>query len=222
MRPPRLSEPTPQWVLPVPPGPDDPLGESVYDQASTWCRVFEPAEVCLVLGRYQDAARELRLAAARADGVPVYRRSTGGGAVVLAPGCLVLALRLRHREPGADAVFARINRPVGRAIGDCTGRNPVSRGHGDLAMPVDEGPERKILGASLRQSRLWDHYLGVLLVADLRPLMERYLASPSRMPDYRAARDHDAFCTCLSAWGVDMRDLRSRIGAYLASELGED
>ncbi|MEW6486848.1 MAG: lipoate--protein ligase family protein, partial [Thermodesulfobacteriota bacterium] len=52
-------------------------------------RVWEPRAPAVVLGRSNRAEREADLGACAADGVPVLRRRGGGGAVVLAPGCLV-------------------------------------------------------------------------------------------------------------------------------------
>jgi lipoate-protein ligase A len=200
------------------PGAGDPLGESILDHARPWWRVFEPAEVRLVVGRYQVVADEINVPAARSDNVPIHRRQTGGGAVVLAPGALVVGLRLHAPAPGAAAVFALVNGVLAPAIGDVIGHPPVARGHGDLALPMPDG-DRKILGASLRCRGGIAYYLGVLLVDDLTPLMRRYLRLPGRMPSYRAGRDHAAFCTHLARWGAGIADLRQRIADYCEARL---
>ena len=75
-------EPFPTIVAPQPGGLFDPLGESVLDLDQPWLRVFEPRDVRLVLGRNQDPHRELIVAQAQADDVPIHRRVAGGGAVV--------------------------------------------------------------------------------------------------------------------------------------------
>jgi lipoate---protein ligase len=47
---------------------------------------------CVVVGRGQHVSREVDLAACARDGVPVYRRSSGGGAAYHGPGSLNLTL----------------------------------------------------------------------------------------------------------------------------------
>ena len=201
-----------------PGGPEDPLGESVLEPGGPWCRFFEPVDVRVVIGRYQDPEREVDLAAAAADGVPVHRRLTGGGAVVLAPGSLVIALRLRVGAPGTAPVLALVD-PVVAAAAAAAGAPPLlSRGLGDLAVG-ENGVERKVLGSSLRRRGDVAGYLGVLLVDDLVPLMERYLRPPSRRPGYREDRDHRAFCSHLGRHGVAFPDLRSRIETYCFDRL---
>ena len=197
------SEPHPEVVEPAP--VPDVLGESVLDPGAPGVRVFAPAAVRVVIGRAQDPARELHLAAIRADRVPVHRRITGGGAVVLAPGMVVVALRLPGdvRDPARH--FARVNAALVPALAGL-GVAARCRGHGDLAVLAD-GQERKVLGASLRQDARAAYYLASLLVDDQVALMRRYLAAPSRQPDYRGGREHGEFCTHLGRWGVDTQAL---------------
>lgn len=215
-------EPHPDLVQPNPGGSDDPLGESVLNPEQPWLRVFEPGAVRLVLGRSQDPRRELLVDAAMADGVPIHRRICGGGAVVLAPGMAVVAIRLRNSGLATNAWFDLVNAALASAVAAVAGVTPTTRGHGDLAISDEGGVERKILGASLRQTSRLVVYLGVLLVADAVPLMERYLAAPSREPDYRGGRGHRAFCDSLSRLGVTgsallpalERECRTRLGPY--------
>jgi lipoate-protein ligase A len=197
-------EPHPGVVEPNPGGADDPLCESVLDPACPWLRVHQPRDVRLVIGRHQDPARELLLDAARAERVPVHRRVSGGGAVVLAPGMLIIALRLRNTLLGTACWFELVNRVLAPAVAQLAGVLPSVRGHGDLACVGADGITRKILGASLRQTSRAVYYLGVLLIADRRELMARYLQLPSRAPDYRLGRGHADFCTQLEDFGVSL------------------
>ena len=213
-------EPHPAIVSPQPGGPDDPLGESVLDPTAPWLRVFEPLDIRLVLGRNQDPQRELMVEHALADGVPIHRRVAGGGAVVLAPGMLIVAARLASNGYGTDCYFDLVNRALRPAIAACAGIEPACRGHGDLTMPSDAGQPRKILGASLRQTSRMAIYLGVLMVTDAVPAMEHYLRAPSRQPDYRHDRGHRAFCTHLGAHGVSITALRAAVQASCLTMLG--
>ena len=195
-------EPHPVVVAPNPGGADDPLCESVTDPACPWLRIHQPRDLRVVIGRHQDPAREVLLEAVRADGVPVHRRVSGGGAVVLAPGMLIIALRLRNTLLGTACWFELVNQVLAPSIASLSGVLPSVRGHGDLVCIGADGAARKILGASLRQTARAVYYLGVLLIADRRALMARYLPPPSRAPDYRLGRGHADFCTQLADYGV--------------------
>lgn len=195
-------EPQPAIITPNPGGICDPLGESVLDCSQPWLRVFEPREVRVVIGRHQDAERECQVAACRAAGIPIHRRVAGGGTVVLAPGMVVVAARLRHTQVGTNCYFGMMNDALIPAVAAVADQAPQCRGYGDLTVAADADIRLKVLGASLRQTAKLVVYLGVFLVTDAVPLMERYLAMPSREPDYRTGRGHRAFCTSLDCHGV--------------------
>lgn len=199
-------EPKPGIITPNPGGVDDPLGESVLDLSQPWLRVFEPRDIRVVVGRHQDPERECQVAACLADGVPIHRRVAGGGTVVLAPGMVVVAARLKHTQVGTTCYFGMMNDALIPGVAAVADQAPQCRGYGDLTVS-DADVRLKILGASLRQTSRMVVYLGVLLVTDAVPLMERYLAFPSREPDYRGGRGHRAFCTSLDRHGVDAAGL---------------
>jgi len=216
-----FQEPRPDLVQPSPGGPDDPLGESVMDLAQPWLRVFEPRDVRLVIGRHQDPQLELDCAAARQDGVPIHRRVAGGGAVVLAPGMAVVALRMARDHLGTTTYLERVNRVLIPALAPLVDCPVVSIGLGDLALVTDPGqPPRKILGASLRQSAGLVVYLACLLIGEHAPLMARYLRPPSRQPSYRGDREHGSFCTGLAAHGADATVVRQVLERACRDGLG--
>jgi lipoate-protein ligase A len=69
----------------------------------------------------------------------------------------------------------------------------VQRGTGDLCLG-----DRKFLGSSLfRRRRLLFYQASLLVSADLT-LLDRYLAHPSREPEYRRGRPHADFVVNLS------------------------
>jgi lipoate-protein ligase A len=205
----------------VSPNPsDDPLGESVLDPGQGGLRVFEPRDVRVVIGRGQDPRREVRFDVCQAGGIPLHRRATGGGTVVLAPGMVVVALRLAGGLRAPDDLFAQVNAALVPAVEAACGVRLVCRGHGDLAVRGADGVERKVLGASLRQTTALAAYLGVFLVADAVPLMEGYLAHPSREPGYRGGRDHRAFCSHLGAHGCSVPSLIAELAPRLRPLIG--
>ncbi|MFW5829366.1 MAG: lipoate--protein ligase family protein [Planctomycetota bacterium] len=208
-------EPRPDLIVPNPGGAEDPLGESVLDKNLPAVRIFEPQDIRIVIGRHQDPEREVLTLHARADGIPIHRRVAGGGAVVLAPGMVVVALRLPRRGLDVDAYFRQVAEllmpPIQSLLPE--GVRVVLHGHGDLALIEGTALPRKILGASLRQSRMDVYYLGVLMVADAVALMQRYLAFPSREPAYRAGRGHADFCTDLGRHQVSTAALKTALRA---------
>ncbi|MBM4371007.1 MAG: hypothetical protein FJ098_05095 [Deltaproteobacteria bacterium] len=181
--------------------------------------VFEPRAVEVVAGRSQDLARVVNLAVAAADRVPVYRRRGGGGAVVLAPGMLVIAVSAPN--PGRFEVrtpFARVQEPVRRVLARW-GADATSRGTSDLALG-----SQKILGSSLFQTRERWVYQGVLLVCPDRRLFDRYLAYPDREPAYRAGRSHLEFTTSLMEEGLPPRpgELARPLAEEIMRSLGDE
>lgn len=180
----------------------DPTGEVLLDRSIAPFRFWVPVSKALVLGHSQDPARELRLEAARRDGIPIHRRMGGGGAVLLSPACVCVGLRFAKAkgltlhdffEAGSDLIR--------RAVQSAIGLSLESRGISDLACPTPDGV-RKVVGCSLYMPRDFALYLGSILVhpgpGDLADL-DTYLAHPSREPDYRAGRPHADFVAGLSA-----------------------
>jgi len=167
-------------------------------------RVYEPDTTAAVLGAAGKPERDLKLAALAADGVPVLRRRGGGGAVVLTPGQVVLALVAEVASDFGNREYARkINEWVIEAIGSLGVEGLEQRGITDLALKG-----RKVLGTSIYRSRHVLFYQASLLVANDVSVFERYLAHPHAEPDYRRGRDHDAFCTTLRAEGYELDPAR--------------
>ncbi len=181
------------------------------------CRVYQPEEVAVVVGRGGRPARELQLAAIAADGVPVYRRPGGGGAVVLDPGNLVVVLALPLPGLGdITGAFRLASDLVIRALADCGVTGVTQRGVSDLALG-----DHKLGGSCLHRQRGLVHYSTTLLVEPDLALLERYLQHPPREPDYRAGRPHGAFVTTLrqAGWAGSPGELGADLAASLRSHI---
>jgi lipoate-protein ligase A len=214
-------EPKPGIIVPNPGGDGDPLGESVLDLRQPWLRIFQPSDVRVVIGRHQDPERECLVDACRTAGVPIHRRVAGGGTVVLAPGMVVIAARLKHTQVGTTCYFGMMNDSLIPGVASVADQAPQCRGYGDLTVESADGVRRKVLGASLRQTSRMVVYLGVFLVAEAAPLMERLLAMPSREPDYRGGRSHGDFCTGLARHGVTVDTLIPALRTSCEQRLAE-
>lgn len=203
---------------------DEDLLARVQEGGGPLVRVWEPRAPAVVLGRSNRADREADLDACARDGVPVLRRRGGGGAVVLAPGCLV-------------ASFARpVPRPlaVGSHMGEAVDmlRGAVAAAGGVCLTPAGTGDlchgDRKVAGSSAFAGRGAFFYQSSLLVdADLG-LVDRYLRHPSREPAYRRGRPHREFLTtlrragCAKPIGALARDLAAVLVVALQRDKHRD
>ncbi len=219
-----------------------------------WCddggmellRFWEPTATppCyVVLGYANRVAREVLETACAESGVPIYRRCTGGGAVLQGPGCLNYSLVLQINRRPALASVTETNRyimerqraaveallaarredarrgsredkvPAQVGIGrpreaprleppyvGCYGGDAVPalsppsvetvevQGHTDL---VCDG--RKFSGNAQRRKRRALLFHGTFLCDLDLAQVGRFLAFPSRPPDYRQGRNHQDF-----------------------------
>jgi lipoate-protein ligase A len=189
-----------------------PTGEDVGEPGSEPVRIWIPNELpsgILVLGNSQTPETELDLAAAQADGVPVYQRKGGGGAVYLTAGCVCVALRFRRDprpdasgiKPGIHDFFTAGNGLIQSAFDAAFGIALAGRGISDLAFVEErhgKWEERKVSGSSLYMPRDSALYLASILVDVRLEGLDRYLRHPSREPDYRDRRSHSDFVTNLA------------------------
>ena len=174
-------------------GTGEPAGEVL--------RIWESTSLAVVLGRGCRAEDEVDLVACRRDGVPVLRRPSGGGTVLIGPGSLmytlVLSCRLRPELRSIDVAHRTV---LDRHAGALRPWLPMVRpaGTSDLAFdtPGDTSARaRKFSGNSMRVRRDWILYHGTLLYDFALDALARYLRAPPREPDYRQHREHAEFVT---------------------------
>jgi lipoate-protein ligase A len=171
-------------------------------------RFWEAREYAVVLGSSNAAAREANLPACRLDNVPVFRRRSGGGAVLQGPGCLSYCLILKSEGNlstinGTNAFVLQRNR---RAVEEVSGRSVVQRGFTDLAVN-----DIKFSGNSQRRRLCCLMFHGTFLLDLDLMRVERYLNIPSKQPDYRRRRSHTAFL-------MNLHVPAARLKAALANE----
>ncbi|MCC9606953.1 lipoate--protein ligase family protein [Blastopirellula sp. JC732] len=184
-------------------------GELVGDVLRLW----EPTGPLAVIGRASRIAEEANLPACAERGVPVFRRTSGGAAIVAGPGCLMYAvtLSLANREHlrAIDLCHQYVMEKMLAALSPYV-EGVAFQGTCDLTWN-----NRKFSGNSLRVKR--DHvlYHGTLLYDFPLELIADCLRHPPRTPDYREQRDHTQFVTNLpisreqlkaaliETWGAD-------------------
>lgn len=169
-------------------------------------RLWESPVFFAVLGRICKAEEDLMISSLAEDGVPVLRRSSGGGTVLQGPGCYNFSLILRKdRCPqlhdlhqSYQYILGRISRALER-LGIPTVFQPVS----DLAL---KSTNQKISGNAQRRCRHFILHHGTLLYGMDLGLIARYLKMPRSTPEYRQGRGHLDFVTTLPCTGSQLRD----------------
>lgn len=154
-----------------------------------YVQVSEPVSLMIVLGASNKPENELYIDAVRQDKIPVYKRKGGGGAVLLAPGMVIVTLKgIAKNLFDNKRYFDFIQCIIKVTIFNKIGLKVESNGISDLTIC-----SKKILGSSIYRRRQTLLYQGVLLVeADLKRI-GAYIKHPDREPEYRNRRKHDDF-----------------------------
>jgi len=194
------------------------LLEAEARQAAEALRLWEWPTPGVVLGAGCRFADETDVAACEADGVPILRRSSGGGTVLLGTGCLCYSLVLSYdRSPALREIRSSYLFILERVRQALAGIAPgiACAGTSDLAIAG-----RKFSGNSQQRKR--DHLLhhGTLLYKFDIELMNRYLRFPARQPEYRAGRSHGEFLRNLPCDAANLRERLRR--AWDAQTISED
>jgi lipoate-protein ligase A len=188
-------------------GPRDHAAETLF--------FWEPRETFVVVGYANQVSTEVAVAKCAARQIPIFRRSSGGGAVVQMPGSLnySLILRITPDSPtrgitSANQFIMEKNRAALETL--LPGSALAVRGHTDLCVG-----NVKFAGNSQRRRKHFLLFHGTLLLnCDLQWISE-LLPMPSQQPDYRVHRPHAEFVTNLklpagivktalaTAWGAN-------------------
>jgi len=181
-------------------------------------RFWEWPQPAVVLGSGGVVADDVDDPACAADGVPVLRRSSGGGTVLLGSGCLLYSLVLSYERSSSltevRPSYAWILGRVCAALADVA-PGALALGTSDLAL---DG--RKFSGNAQQRKRRFLLHHGTLLYDFDLSLLPRYLRPPPRQPEYRVGRAHLDFVTNLH---TPADGLRRRLAAtWEASEESRD
>lgn len=173
------------------------LSEIDADPARGLLRFWELDNYGVVLGRSNRAETEADIETCRREGVPILRRSSGGGAVVIGPGCLayslVIPLTDEQRALGIAPLTKRLMERIALGL-QLVLPGAAACGTSDLA-----ANGFKFSGNAQRWlSRAFLHHGTILYDFDLSRI-GRYLKTPSRQPDYRDGRDHSEFVRNIDA-----------------------
>ncbi|NLV41062.1 MAG: lipoate--protein ligase family protein [Candidatus Hydrogenedentes bacterium] len=193
------------------------LDEAVLDAVETGdspstLRLWEADVPFVVMGSAQKAAREVRLEACAADGVPVLRRCTAGGCVLQGPGSLNFSLAVRYDDwPGTRDLRPSYCLLLSRVTEGLKGLGLAASQEGVCDLAV--GGLKVSGNAQRRRKHAFLHH-GTLLYRPDYAGMARYLAEPADRPEYRGGRSHAEFVGAVNADPERLRDmLRGVFGA---------
>jgi lipoate-protein ligase A len=175
---------------------DEALLLSAEGEGGEILRIWEWPRPAVVLGSGGKIADDVDVLSCQRDQVPILRRASGGGTVLLGTGCLLysLVLSIERSAEMSDIrrsyayILSRVNhalQPEASAAEIC--------GTSDLAIGG-----RKFSGnAQQRKQRHILHH-GTLLFAFDASIVSNYLLPPPRQPEYRGGRTHTDFLMNLS------------------------
>ncbi len=173
----------------------NPTGESLLSKTEQPYKIWIPDSNWLVLGNSQDSEKELNVAEVLRDDIPVYKRRSGGGAVLLSPGCLCIGLRFsKHKAFQLHDYFNFGSGHIRNIVEKALGIVLEPKGISDLVFE-----DRKVVGCALYMPRDFVLYLASILIAPNFIEIDKYLAHPSKEPEYRSGRSHSDFLVGLAA-----------------------
>jgi lipoate-protein ligase A len=166
-------------------------------------RLWESPAVAVVVGAGGSVAIDVNVAACDATGIPILRRGSGGGTVLIGPGCLCFSLVLSYDlAAGLNEIPASNHYVLGRILNALRRVVPGAAIEGTSDLAIDG---LKFSGNAQQRKR--NHFLhhGTLLHRfDLAKIPE-YLNTPERQPGYRANRPHQEFLRNLACDGETLK-----------------
>lgn len=204
----------------IPKEKNDPTGEDTLLNYDAPIRVWKSDELCAVLGNSQKSEVELNLEQVKADKIPIYKRSGGGGTVLLNPDGFCMGFRFK-RDPALSIhdYFEMGTGVLAGVLKEQHNLDTKSRGISDLCIG-----DLKILGCSLFMPKNSVLYLASVLDKDNFDNIDKYLAHPSKEPDYRKGRNHLDFLTRISdhsSQGFEFEDWERHLTEYAETYLGD-
>ncbi|QDT44354.1 putative lipoate-protein ligase A [Gimesia alba] len=200
---------------------DEALLYQINEQDSLGClRLWEVDQYAVILGSSNQVAANVNREQCKQDQIPVLRRCTGGGTVLLGPGCFIFSLFLRitadQHLTGIEATtHAILNRLSASLEQHKPGFKIELEGISDLTTAG-----RKFSGNSQRWLTTTLLHHGTILYDFDLDRIPWYLTSPEREPEYRSHRDHLEFVTNYPMTKPDLK--RLFIQTWNASESEPD
>lgn len=163
------------------------------DKESDFC-IWQPDKTYIILGRSNRIAEDsVHVSKALENGVEIYKRPSGGEAVILTSDTLVISVKLPiDNSIKTHHYFKLINNSIIAALTELGVKQLGNKGISDISIGI-----KKILGSSIYRKQKTIFYHAVLNVSEPIETISMYLKHPRREPDYRRGRDHHEFVTSL-------------------------
>ena len=155
-----------------------------------YLRFWEISDYAIILGKSNSKQKEVNTANCSSN-IPIIKRSSGGGTVLLGPGCLCYSLFIETKQPfnsitTTNSVVMSKNCQALKKINP----NISIKGFTDLCLG-----NKKFSGNAQRRMKNITLFHGTFLYNfDLKQI-SKTLHHPTKEPDYRVKRTHRDFIT---------------------------
>jgi len=178
--------------------PDEELIRS--ENPADHCVIWQPESISLILGQSNKGPESVHAQKAMADNIPVYKRPSGGQAVLISPNTIIISvIRKREKFQSIKPYFEQYNNKIIEALESFGISNLRQNGISDISIG-----DKKILGSAIYQNKDRIFYHAVLNVKEDAELIGEYLKHPPQEPDYREGRSHTEFVTSLAEQGYEL------------------
>lgn len=154
-------------------------------------RIWEPTEYGVVLGVSNKQDHEVIETECMSRQIPIIKRNSGGGTVLLGPGCLCYTFFLRISDFDECQTITQTNRFILSHIMNALESkvpNLSIQGYTDICID-----SVKISGNAQKRKRNYLLFHGTFLYDFNIQLMAAVLNYPTKSPNYRVNRDHTSF-----------------------------
>ena len=158
-------------------------------------RLWEPKQTSVVIGRSTPLHAEVDVAWCKENGIPMFRRVSGGASIVTGPGCLMYAVLLDLKKRPHLRMLDQAHQYVMQTMASALKSIDIAteiKGTCDLTIAG-----RKVSGNSLRVKRNFLIYHGTMICDFDTRLISSCLKTPVRQPEYRNQRSHEEFIATL-------------------------
>jgi len=183
------------------------------DKESDFC-IWRPDKTHIILGRSNRIAEDsVHVNKAIENGVEIYKRPSGGEAVILTRNTLVISVKLPiDNTIKTHHYFKLMNNSIIAALTELGTKQLSNKGISDISIGM-----KKILGSSIYRKQKTIFYHAVLNVSEPIETISMYLKHPKKEPDYRGGRDHHEFVTSLKQEGyeIPLKQLSNEISSSI-------
>lgn len=176
----------------------------MFDGSDSGIRLWQPDKTYIIIGQSNTPEGSVRIKNVLDDNITVMKRPTGGEAVILTPGMLVITITKETDEFSPSLLFFReTNERIKHTLSLNGVKDLRSKGISDICIG-----EKKILGSAMHRKANRMVYHAVLNIEEEPSIMEKYLLHPKREPEYRSGRSHSMFVTSLKSEGFNIDSKR--------------